>query len=195
MYYETRKDNKTNKKTIPSYMSCPSMELESAWRLTQRINMLSYTGCSLPSTAYTAINITTQLQYFTSGRLASSTDINIRYTKYISPPAVLTRNTSLQTVTYNIIGSPGHSLVPHNIGEATVGTGESIPDPCRRRRECQVHETEFRVKKTKTNLFITVPHSWRLGWAATSSFLILGGLLRDPKWTKRRRAKDSLYQK
>jgi hypothetical protein len=122
LYYETRKDNKTNKKTIPSYMSCPSMELESAWRLRQRINMLSYTGCSLPNTGYTAINITTQLQYFTSGRLATSTDINIRHTKYISPPAVITHNTSLQTVTYNITGSLGHSLVPHNVGETILGT-------------------------------------------------------------------------
>jgi len=60
--YETRKDNKTNKKTIPSYMSCPSMELENVWRLTQRINMLSYTGWSLTRTGYIAINITTQLQ-------------------------------------------------------------------------------------------------------------------------------------
>ena len=98
LYYETRKDNKTNKKTIPSYMSCPSMELESAWRLTQRISMLLYTGCSLPSTGYTAINITTQLQYFTSGRLASSTDINISHKKYIPPPAVVARNKSSQRV-------------------------------------------------------------------------------------------------
>ena len=140
-------------------MNRPIMERESVWISTQRINMLSYTGYSLPITGYTTINITTQLQYFSSGRLGSSTDINKRHTKYISPPAVIARNKSLQRVIYNITGSPGHSLVPHNIGEATVGTGESIPDPCRRRRECQVHETEFRVKKTKTNLFITVPHS------------------------------------
>ena len=84
LYYETSKDNKTNKKTIQNCMNCTSMERESAWKLTQRINVLSYTGCSLPSTGYTAINITTHLQYFSSCRLASSTDINIRHTKYIS---------------------------------------------------------------------------------------------------------------
>jgi len=81
LYYETRKYNKTNRKTIQSYMNYPSMERESAWKLTQCINVLSYTCSSLPSTGYTAINIT-HLQYFSSGRLASSTDI--RHTKYIS---------------------------------------------------------------------------------------------------------------
>jgi len=84
LYYETRKDNKTNKKRIQICMNCPSMERESARKLTQCINILSYTGSSLPSTCYTAINITIQLQYFSSGRLASSTDINICHTKYIS---------------------------------------------------------------------------------------------------------------
>jgi hypothetical protein len=138
MYYETRKDNKTNKKTIPSYMSCPSMELECAWRLTQRINMLSYTGCSLPSTAYTAINITTQLQYFTSGRLASSTDINIRRTKNIYLPAVITRNKSLQKSHLQHNRLARTQSCPTQYWRSDIGNGESIPYPCRRRRECKV---------------------------------------------------------
>jgi len=139
------------------------MELESVWRLTQRINMLSYTGCCLPSTGYTAINITTQLQYFSSGRLASSTDINIRHTKYISPPAVITRNKRLQTVTYNITGSSGHSFVPHNFGEAILRTVSSYRTRAADVGNVKCNETEFRVKKTKTNLFLTVAHSRRLG--------------------------------
>jgi hypothetical protein len=149
LYYETRKDNKINKKTIPSYMSCPSMELESAWRLTQSINIISYTGCSLPSTGYTAIIITTQLQYFTSGRLASSTDINICHTKYISPPAVIRRNKSLQRVSYNITGSPGHSLVPHNVGETILGTVSPYRTRAADVGNVKCNETDFRVKENQ----------------------------------------------
>jgi len=28
----------------------------------------------------------------------------------------------MQSVTYNLTGSPGHRLVPHNFGEAILGT-------------------------------------------------------------------------
>jgi hypothetical protein len=53
---------------------------ESVWRSTQRINLQSQTGRSVPNTGYAAINITISLQYFSSARLASSTNINIRHT-------------------------------------------------------------------------------------------------------------------
>jgi len=58
------------------------MECANAWKLTQRMNVLPYTGSSLPSTGYTAINTTVELQYISSGRLTSSTVINIRHTIY-----------------------------------------------------------------------------------------------------------------
>ena len=48
---------------------CPNIERESVWRSTQRINMQSQTGRSVPNTGYTAINITTPLQYFSSADL------------------------------------------------------------------------------------------------------------------------------
>jgi len=62
---------------------CPNIECESVWRSTQRINMQLQTGRSVPNTGYTAINIT-PLQYFSSARLARSTNINIHHTINIS---------------------------------------------------------------------------------------------------------------
>jgi len=150
LYYETRKDNKTNKKTIQSYMNCSCMEHESSWKLTQRINVLSYIGSSLPTTGYTTINITTQLQYFSSGRLGSSTDINKRHTKYISPPAVIARNKSLLRVTYNINGPPGHCFIPHNFGEAILGTVSPYLTRAADVGNVNCNETEFRVKENQS---------------------------------------------
>jgi len=145
-------------------MNYQSMERESAWRSTQRINMQSQTGRSLPSTGYTAINITTQLQYFFAGRLASlNRHKHTPHKIYVSPPAVITRNKSLQRVTYNITGSPGHRLVPHNVGETILGTVSPYRNRAADVGNVKSNETKFRVKKTKTKLFLTVAHSRRLG--------------------------------
>ena len=130
---------KQTRKQYQGYMNCPSMERESVWRLTQRINILSYTGCSLPSTGYTAINITTQLQYFTSGRLASfNRHKHTSYKIYISPPAVITRNKSLQKSCLQHNRLAGTQSCPTQYWRSDIGNGESIPYPCRRRRECKV---------------------------------------------------------
>ena len=44
--------------------SYPNIDRERVWRSTQRINLQSQTGRSVPNTEYTAINITITLQYF-----------------------------------------------------------------------------------------------------------------------------------
>ena len=108
-------------------------------------------------------NITTPLQYFSSCRVASSTDINISHTKFISPPAVIASKKILQRVTYNITFSTGHSLVPHNVGETILGTVSPYRTRAADVGNVKYNETEFKVKKTKTNLFLTVAHSRRLG--------------------------------
>ena len=40
----------------------PNIDRERVWRSTQRINLQSHTGPSVPNTGYAAINITTSLQ-------------------------------------------------------------------------------------------------------------------------------------
>ena len=118
------------------------MERESAWKLTQHINVLSYTGSSLPSTGYTAINITTQLQYSSSGRLASATDINISHTKYISSSS----NSTQQEFTKSYLQHnwlAGTQSCPTQFWRSDIGNGESIPDPCRRRREFKVQRNRI----------------------------------------------------
>jgi hypothetical protein len=57
-----------------------NIDRERVRRSTQRINLQSQTGRSVPNNGYTAINITISLQYFSSARLASSTNINILHT-------------------------------------------------------------------------------------------------------------------
>ena len=49
------------------------MEFHTAYQLATQ------TGRRVPNTGYTPINITISLQYFSSARLASSTNINIRH--------------------------------------------------------------------------------------------------------------------
>ena len=62
-------------------------------------------------------------------------------------------------MTYNITGSPRHSLVPHNFGEAILGTVSPYQTRAADVGNVKCNETEFRVKKTKTNLFLTVTYS------------------------------------
>jgi len=52
---------------------------------------------------------------------------------------------SLQSVTYNLIGSPGHSLVPHNIGEATLGTVSPYRTRAADVGDAKCNETDFGV--------------------------------------------------
>jgi len=40
-----------------------------------------------------------------------------------SPPPVITHNQSIQRVTHDLTGSPGHRLVPHKFGKAILGNG------------------------------------------------------------------------
>ena len=110
---------------------------ERVWRSTQRINLKSQTGPSLPSTGYTAINITTWLQYFSLARLASSTNINIRHTIEISSSSNHTQ--PKYTESYSRPNRlAGTQTCPSQIRQSHIGEWWSLPNPRSRRRECGV---------------------------------------------------------
>jgi len=55
----------------------------------------------------------------------------------IASPPIITKNQSIENVTHDLTGSPGHKLAPNIFGGNRIGNG----GPCRthrgRRRECE----------------------------------------------------------
>jgi len=133
------KTEKTIRQTRKQYKihDCPNMERESVWRSTQRINMQSQTGRSVPNTGYTAINITTPLQHFSSARLARSTSINIRHTINISSSSNNTQQKYIESyLRPNRLAGKQDCL--SQFRRSHIGNGPSLPNPRSRRRECGV---------------------------------------------------------
>jgi hypothetical protein len=115
---------------------CPNIECESVWRSTQRINMQLQTGRSVPNTGYTAINIT-PLQYFSSARLARSTNINIRHTINISSSSNNTQQKYTESYSQPN-GLAGTQACPSQFRRSHIGNGKSLLNPHSRRWECDV---------------------------------------------------------
>ena len=139
--------------------------------------MQSQTGRSIPDTGYTTINITVPLQYFPQPDLQVQQALTYTIQIIASPP-VISQNKSIQKVTHDLTGSPGHKLVPYTLGETVSGTAVPTEPIAADVGNVMWDETEFSVtEKPKLTFLLTVAHSRRLGWAALSSFLVLDGLL------------------
>ena len=112
--------------------------------LHRRFNLQSQTGRSIPDTGYTAINITITLQYFLRPDLQVQPGLTYALQSIASPP-IIAQNQSIQNVTHDLTGSPGHKLAPNIFGENRIGNG----GPCRthrgRRRNVMCDGTEFSV--------------------------------------------------
>ena len=145
--------------------------------------MQSQTGRSVPDIGYTTINITIPLQHLLRPDLQVQQALTYAIQIKASPP-VISQNKSIQKVTHDLTGSPGHKLVPYTLGETVSGTAVPTEPIAAHVGNVMCEETEFSVtEKPKLNFMLTVEHFRRLGWAALSSFLVLDGLLGDPTRT------------
>jgi len=112
----------------------PNIGRERVWRSTQRINLQSQRGRSIPNTGYTTINITIPLQYFLRPDLQVQQALTYAIQLIASPP-VITQNQRIQNVTHDLTGSPGQTC-PLHIRRNRIGNGGPYRTHRSRRREC-----------------------------------------------------------
>ena len=145
------KTNKIIRHTRKNYVNIQT-DLQHVWRSTQRINLQSQTGRSVPDTGYTNINITISLQHFSSAKLASSSNINIRHSinSYPSSDNTEPKNTENYSRPNRLAGTYS---CPLQLSAEPYRDGESQPNPISRRRECVKYRNRIlKQGNTKTNL-------------------------------------------
>ena len=85
--------------------------------------------------------------YISSGRLTSSTDTNIRHTKYTCFSYNITQEALQEKLLTNIKRLAGTQTCLTQFWRSHIGNGESILDPCCRRRECKVKRNRIQSQR------------------------------------------------